>query len=142
MKDKENPNTPPQNIHDLETEKTAKLRIEQVQKIKKQVSQGGLRFEVYLPPGMAEWVLDMVEKGRFLDPSEAVFVFMGLAKDIDAYPDLYNDLHGEILKRRVKESEEDIGKGKYYTHEELKKHIKERLSNKTEPAVWEKNSLE
>lgn len=44
--------------------------------LRQQASEGGLKFEAYLPSGLAEWVLDMVEKGIFRDPAEAVFVYM------------------------------------------------------------------
>jgi len=35
-----------------------------------------LRFEAYLPPQLAEWLLERIEKGVFLDPREAVFVLL------------------------------------------------------------------
>lgn len=33
----------------------------------------GLTFEAYLPPDIADWLLDMIERDAFTDPSEAVF---------------------------------------------------------------------
>ena len=35
---------------------------------------GGLRYEAYLPPDMALWLLESIEQGVFNDPPEAVFV--------------------------------------------------------------------
>ena len=91
-----------------------------------------------MPPTLAEWVLDMVEEGRFLDPGEAVFVFMDLVKDIEAYEDLCQHIHKEILTRRLKEAEN----GKFVTWEEVKKSVEETLKNKTKPVVWEKIPLD
>jgi hypothetical protein len=34
-----------------------------------QVAAGGLRFEAYLPPTLASWVIELVEKGAFHSPS-------------------------------------------------------------------------
>jgi len=66
----------------MESDETARQRVEQA-RVKPQSSRGGLKFEAYLTPDLAVWVLDMVEQGIFLDPSEAVFVFMGQAKDME-----------------------------------------------------------
>lgn len=68
--------------HWLETDKTAQQRVDQARSLKEQAKTGGLKFEAYLPSSLAEWVLDMVEDGVFLDPCEAIFVYMGQAKDI------------------------------------------------------------
>lgn len=45
--------------------------IAQAGSLREQARKGGLRFEVFLPSGLAEWVLDLVERGVFTDPSEA-----------------------------------------------------------------------
>jgi len=37
--------------------------IAQAMALQEQARKGGLRFEVFLPPGLAEWVLDFVERG-------------------------------------------------------------------------------
>ncbi len=62
--------------------------IAQAKALRQQASQGRLRFEAYLPPGLAEWVLDFVEHGVFTDPSEAVFVILGEHKDLEPHDDL------------------------------------------------------
>ena len=51
--------------------------IAQAKALREQACKGGLSFEVFLPSGLAEWVLDFVERGVFVDPSEAVFVMLG-----------------------------------------------------------------
>ena len=48
------------NGHPMESEEAARLRIQQVQSLKQQSQTGGLEFRAYLPPRLAEWVLDMV----------------------------------------------------------------------------------
>jgi hypothetical protein len=45
--------------------------------LKAKAAAGGLRFEIFLPPGLAVWLLDLVEKGLFKDPAEAAFVMLG-----------------------------------------------------------------
>ena len=51
--------------------------VEQAKRLRNQVAEGGLRFEAYLPPSLALWLLDLIEQDTFLDPSEAVFVILG-----------------------------------------------------------------
>jgi hypothetical protein len=65
--------------------------------LKAQAAAGGLRFAAYLPPDLAVWLLGLVEKGVFMDPSEAVFVMLGEQQNLDAYP----DLRRELLQRTV-----------------------------------------
>ena len=120
----------------MENENTANQRIEQANALKMQASTGGLSFETYLTPDLAVWVLDMVEQGIFIDPSEAVFVLMGQAKDIESHEDLKRGL----LKRRLEESIEQAENGQSYTPEEVKQHMKDVIKNRTEPAVWQKIS--
>ena len=62
--------------------------IAQAKALREQACKGGLRFEVFLPPGLAEWVLDFVERGVFVDPSEAVFVILGEHRDLEPHGDL------------------------------------------------------
>lgn len=120
------------NRHWVESEETARQRIAQVKSIKEQACKGGLRFEAYLTADLAEWILDMVENGVFVDPSEAVFVFMQQAKDIDPY----DDLKEEILRRRLDQGFKDVDEGRTFSMEEVRERIDQYAKNKTEPAVW------
>ncbi len=121
--------------HWIETEETARQRINQAKRLKEQARSDGLKFETYLTPDLAEWVLDMVEQGIFIDPGEAVFVFMCEAKDIEPY----DDIKSEILKRRLEASLKDIEEGRVYTSEEVFKKIKDKAAKeKTSAAVWMK----
>jgi antitoxin ParD1/3/4 len=56
--------------------------------LKAQATAGGLCFEAYLPPDIAVWLLGLIERGTFMDPSEAVFVMPGGQQELVAYPDL------------------------------------------------------
>ena len=72
--------------------------VAQAQALTTQASEGGLRFEVFLPPGLAEWLLGMVASGTFLDPAEAAFVMFGEQKELSAHPDLRRALLGRSLQ--------------------------------------------
>ena len=124
------------NRHWVESQESARQRIEQVKSLQEQARKGGLKFETYLPPDLAEWILDMVEDGVFVDPSEAVFVFMQQAKDIDPH----NDLKEEILRRRINQGLKDHNEGRSYSMEEVRERMEQYVKGKTEPAVWSKIS--
>lgn len=71
---------------------------QQAQSIRDDASDGGLRFQAYLPPALALWLLDRIENGLFVDPSEAVFVLFKQARDMEPHLDLEQDLlHRQIL---------------------------------------------
>ena len=101
--------------------------------LKEQARKGGLRFEAYLPPGLAEWVLDFVERGVFVDPSEAVFVIFGEHKDLEPHA----DLRQEALKRSIQTAIDDPRPSIPY--EEVKERINKQLAEpRPEPAIWRK----
>ena len=122
----------------IESDETAKLRIEQARGLKELAKTGGLKFEAYLPGDLGVWVLELVERGVFLDPSEAVFVFMQQAKDIEPH----DDIKREILKRCLDEAEKEIEAGNYYTAEEVRERLDKYKKERTEPVVWNKISQE
>src|SRR6266850_3743114 len=78
-------------------------RIAQARALRVQASKGGLRFEAYLPPDLAEWLLDLIERGVFGDPSEAVFVMLGEHRDLEPH----DDLRHELLQRTVQAAIDD-----------------------------------
>jgi len=109
--------------------------IAQAEALREQARNGGLRFEVFLPSGLAEWVLDFVERGVFVDPSEAVFVILGEHKDLEPH----GDLRTEILKRSLDASINDPRPP--IPLDEFKKKMAERMAKpRSEPAVW-RNSI-
>ena len=109
--------------------------IEQARRIRDQAAKGGLRFEAYLPPSLALWLLDRIEQQRFLDPSEAVFVILGEHKELEPHA----DLRRELLKRSIEAAANDPRPG--ISSEEMKAELREkRKAPLPEPARWEKRS--
>ena len=69
----------------------------QVGRLREQARAGGLRFEAYLPPDLADWLLGRIEAGRFAGPAEAVFAILGEACELEPH----EDMRGELLRRRL-----------------------------------------
>jgi antitoxin ParD1/3/4 len=102
--------------------------------LRQQASKGGLRFEVYLPLGLAEWILDFVAQGVFVDPSQAVFVMLGEQRDLEPH----DDLRVEILRRSVEASRNDPHPG--FSAEEVEERMRKLLAEpRPEPAAWRKS---
>lgn len=76
---------------------------EQAQALREQARARGLRFEAYLPGSLADWLLEHVEQGSFTDPSEAVFVMVGLFRDLEPH----QDLRDEVLRRKLQSAMDD-----------------------------------
>jgi antitoxin ParD1/3/4 len=98
--------------------------------LREQARKGGLRFEVYLPSSLAEWMLDLVERGVFTDPSEAVFVILGEHKELEPHA----DLREELLRRTLQAAMDDPRPR--VTMEEFNERIAKLRSELREPAVW------
>ena len=92
------------------------------------VATGGLRFEAYLPSDLALWVLDMVERGTFISPDEAVFVLMGQARELDPH----HDLRRELFRRRIEAARE----GPFVEAEEVWDRLEKKARHWIEPATW------
>lgn len=75
----------------------------QAQTLMAQAEAGGLRFEAYLPPGLAVWLLGLIEQGVFTSPSEAVFVMLGEQRDLEPH----HDLRQENLRRSLQAAMDD-----------------------------------
>jgi len=131
MNDEIDPETP----QDWRTPDDRARDVAQAKALREQASKGGLRFEVFLPSRLAEWVLDFVERGVFVDPTEAVFVMLGQSMDLQPY----DDLRMEILKRSVEASINDPRPP--IPLDEVVKKIAERMAEPSpEPAVWCRNT--
>jgi hypothetical protein len=105
--------------------------IAQARDLREKARKGGLRFEAYLPPSLAEWVLDLVERGVFTDPGEAVFVILGERKDLEPHA----DLREEILRRTLQAAMDDPRP--WLTVDEVNERIGKLMSEpRAEPAVW------
>jgi len=105
--------------------------IAQAMALREQARKGGLRFEVYLPPSLAEWLLDFVERGVFTDPSEAVFVILGEHKDLEPHADLRKENLRRSLDAAINDPRAPIP-GK----EAMASIAKGMAEPRPEPAVW------
>jgi len=106
--------------------------IAQAKALRTQAEKGGLRFSAYLPPGLADWLLGLIEKGTFIEPSEAVFVMLREAQELEPH----HDLRRELLTRIVQASEDDPRPS--IPAEEVFRELREARTLPLEPAVWVK----
>jgi len=105
--------------------------IAQAKALRDRAREGGLRFEAFLPPGLAEWVLDLVARGAFTSPSDAACVMLGVQRDLEPHA----DLRREILKRSVQAAIDDPRPP--ISAEELRERMGRRSeAPRPEPAVW------
>jgi antitoxin ParD1/3/4 len=108
---------------------------DQAKALREQARAGGLRFEAYLPGSMADWLLERVEQGHFVDPSEAVFAIV--KNFIDMEP--HRDLRDELLRRILKRSLEDVKAGRVHDANEVFAELRRELAKpRPEAARWEK----
>ena len=92
-----------------------------------------MRFEAYLPPALADWLLAQIERGTFRDPSEAVFVIFGEHEELEPH----SDLRQELLKRSLQAALDDPRPG--IPAEEVFSKLRARMQEPcASPAVWRK----
>ena len=116
---------------DWRTEAERESDIAHARSLREQARKGGLRFEVFLPSSLAEWLLDLVEEGVFTDPGEAAFVILGEYRDLEPHA----DLREEILRRTLQAAMDDPHPG--FTLDEVKERFdKLRSEPRADPAVW------
>ena len=109
--------------------------VEQARRLRDRAAKGGLRFEAYLPSGLALWLLDRIEQGVFLDPSEAVFVILGEHEELEPHA----DLRRELFKRRIEAAANDPRPG--ISSEGMWQRLREVTKEpRQQPAIWEKRS--
>ena len=114
-----------------ETTEEAVARIAQVRAIRDQVRAGGLWFEAYLPPDLADWLLGLIERGDFVDPGEAVFVILGEHQELEPHA----DLRAEIQRRADQAALDDPRPG--IPQEKMNERLQELIVRpRSEPAVW------
>ena len=105
--------------------------IQHAQALRDSAKEGGLRFQAYLPPELALWVFDRIERGVFTDPSEAVFVLLDEAREMEPH----QDLRQELLKRRILSAANDPRPGISFG-EFMVKLEATRTKPLPEPAIW------
>lgn len=124
MTEKADPSWPPDEMKDWAKQ--------QAQSIREATSDGGLRFQVYLPPALALWLLDRIEDGMFIDPSEAVFVLFMQARDLEPQLDLRQDLLHRQIMSAINDPRPSI------SAEELRERFTDaREKRRPDPAVWQ-----
>ena len=104
--------------------------------IRRQAAEGGLTFEAYLPPGLAEWVISLVEQEVFHSPSEAVIVAMQSFLELDDHPDVKHELLKRTLQNRMASADQGGGMPAEDVMERLRKALE---GLRAEPAVWDKS---
>ena len=118
---------------DWDNPQAAARRIAQARALREQARAGGLHFEVYLPSGLADRLLGHIERGTFRDPGEAVFVMLGEQEELEAHP----DLREELLRRGIQAAIDDPRPG--IPAEEVKAYFEKLMEERRpEPAVWRK----
>jgi len=101
--------------------------------LREQARLGGVRFESYLPSGLADWLLAKIERGVFVDPSEAVFVMLGEQQDLERFADLREELERRCLQDSLNDPRPRI------PHEEVKARLKRLVDTpRPEAAAWMK----
>jgi hypothetical protein len=105
--------------------------IAQASALRAQARAGGLRFGAYLPPDLADWILDAVERGVFTDPAEAVFVILTEHGDLEPHA----DLRQELMRRAIQAALDDPRPG--IPHEQVMAMMQQwAAAPRPEPAVW------
>jgi antitoxin ParD1/3/4 len=105
--------------------------VAQAKALRNQAAEGGLCFEAYLPPHLAEWLLERIEKGVFLNPSEAIFVLLGEQEELE----LHIDLRRELLRRSLDAAMNDPRPS--LPAKEVFDELRKKFSTlPPEPAVW------
>lgn len=106
----------------------------QARSLRAQARAGGLRFEAYLPPRLADWLLARIEQGVFADPSEAVFAILGEQEELEPH----RDLRQELLRRRLQAADDDPRR--LIPGEQVVAAMKKRFAApQPVPARWEKS---
>jgi antitoxin ParD1/3/4 len=105
--------------------------VAQAKALRRQAAEGGLRFEAYLPPHLAEWLLERIEKGVFLDPSEAIFVLLGEQEELEPHIDLRRELLRRSLDGAINDPPPSLPAKQVF--DELRKKFS---APAPQPAVW------
>jgi Arc/MetJ-type ribon-helix-helix transcriptional regulator len=105
----------------------------QARALREQARNGGLRFNAYLPIDLADWLLDLIERGVFADPSEAVFVILGEHRELEPHA----DLRREVLKRGIQASIDDPRPA--LSADEFREHLRKfSVGPLPAPAEWKR----
>jgi antitoxin ParD1/3/4 len=77
--------------------------VAQARALRRQASHGGLRFEAFLRPALAGWLLDQIERGVFADPNDAIALIFEEHRELEPHA----DLRRELLQRTIQAAMDD-----------------------------------
>ncbi|MBV9860471.1 MAG: CopG family transcriptional regulator [Alphaproteobacteria bacterium] len=109
-------------------------RAAQARALREEARAGGLRFDAYLPPALAEWLLDRIERGVFADPSEAVFAIMDEHRDLERHADLRNQLLSRSVEAAIADPPASVSEA------EAETHFRQLFAKPRPAAVWRKRA--
>src|SRR5258708_1297629 len=72
--------------------------IAEARALRAPAAKSGLRFEAYLPPVLAAWLLDRIGHGVFADPSAAVVAILGEYRELEPHADLRQELRRSTVE--------------------------------------------
>jgi len=72
-----------------------------------QAAKGGLRFEVWLEPSTATWMLERIAAGDFIDPVEATNHAFQDMKELSRHPRVRQALLSEMISAALEEPRTD-----------------------------------
>ena len=115
-----------------ENEPFFKPDVEQAKALRERAARDGIRFDAYLPPSIAEWVLDRIIAGDFVDPSEVAFYAVKELQELSDHP----SVREAFLKARIEEAVASAEAGNTFTGEEVLARLEERAAQMQEPPRW------
>ncbi|CDZ41709.1 Hypothetical protein NGAL_HAMBI1145_60330 [Neorhizobium galegae bv. officinalis] len=108
---------------------------EKARVLRDQAAKGGLRFEAFLPSGLALWLLDKIEQGQFIDPAQATYELLKQARELEPHGDLRDELTRRGIQAAIDDPRPPINA------EAMMKKMEEIARRPAEKsAVWEKQS--
>ena len=112
---------------------------DQAKALRDQARAGGLRFEAYLPGELADWLLERVERGMFVDPSEAVFAIVRNFIDMEPHRDLRDERLRRILDESIASSLEDMKADRTHDLDEVFDELRQEMAKPRPGAAhWQK----
>lgn len=112
--------------------RSSKPDIEQAEALRDRAARDGLRFEAYLPPSIAEWVLDEIIAGHFVEPSELAFYAVKQSQELGRHPHVCDALLKAQLEGAIAQAEA----GDVISGEEVFVRLREQVAEMEEPPRW------
>lgn len=112
---------------------------DQARALREQARAAGLLFEAYLTSDLADWLLAQIERGRFADPSEAVFLIVQNFIEMEPHRDLRDELLRRTLDASIERGLEDVQAGRVHDADEVFDELLRKMAEpRPEAARWEK----